>query len=311
MSPSASIHRSWRSVSWSRIASSSSRTRSCRSASKTRIRRPSATRRPSLLEQLAGASQPASAREPPPACRLGPVSDVSTPRARGAATSHRYASGIKEPGPMARALSLFGWSPAPAVRRKATLKDRDRAHLGCVRDRSEAATPRRAVPAGRLEVHVAAVAMATSRHRVLLLRNVRDERLGRQDHRRDRGRVLERRTGDLGRVDDALVEHVPVLALEGIEALALRQALDLLDDDLAGLAGVVRDLASRSLERLADDLDADLGITLELDLVERRDCLQQRRAATGDHPLLEARADRRESVLDPVLLLLELDLGRG
>src|SRR3954447_23724830 len=212
---------------------------------------------------------------------------------------------------MARALSLFGWSPARAVRRKATLKDRDRAHLGWWRDRSEAATPRRAVPAGRLEVHVAAVAMATSRHRVLLLRNVRDERLGRQDHRRDRGRVLERRTGDLGRVDDALVEHVPVLALEGIEALALRQALDLLDDDLAGLAGVVRDLASRSLERLADDLDADLGITLELDLVERRDCLQQRRAATGDHPLLEARADRRESVLDPVLLLLELDLGRG
>src|SRR4029077_13549323 len=35
------------------------------------------------------------------------------------------------------------------------------------------------------------------------------------------------------------------------------------------------------------------------------------RAATGDHALLDAGPGRREGVLDPVLLLLELDLRRG
>ena len=49
---------------------------------------------------------------------------------------------------------------------------------------------------------------------------------------------------------------------------------DLVDDDLAGLSGVVGDLACRGLERLADDLDADLSITLELEAVERRDRLE-------------------------------------
>ena len=85
----------------------------------------------------------------------------------------------------------------------------------------------------------------------------------------------------------------------------------MLDDDLAGLAGVVGDLAGRRLERLAHDVDADLGVALELELVERRDGLQERGAAAGDEALLDGRAGRRERVLDAVLLLLELDLGGG
>ena len=87
------------------------------------------------------------------------------------------------------------------------------------------------------------------------------------------------------------------------------EALDLLDDDLAGRAGVVGDLAGRRLERLADDVDADLLVAFELELVERRDRLQERRAAAGDEALLDGRAGRRERILDAVLLLLELDLG--
>ena len=74
-------------------------------------------------------------------------------------------------------------------------------------------------------------------------------------------------------------------------------------------AGVVGDLAGRGLERLAHDVDADLGVALELELVERRDGLQERRAAAGDEALLDGRAGRRERILDAVLLLLELDLG--
>ena len=53
------------------------------------------------------------------------------------------------------------------------------------------------------------------------------------------------------------------------------------------------------------------GVALELEPVERRVGLQQRRAAAGDDALLDRRTGRRERVLDAVLLLLELDLGRG
>ena len=63
------------------------------------------------------------------------------------------------------------------------------------------------------------------------------------------------------------------------------------------------------LERLAHDVDADLGVALELDLVERRDGLQEGGATAGDEALLDGRAGRRERILDAVLLLLELDLG--
>src|SRR6266540_980939 len=103
----------------------------------------------------------------------------------------------------------------------------------------------RLLPVRGLEVHVsAAVAVAAgARTRLLLLGEVGDEGLGGQDHRRDRRRVLERRTGDLASVDDALQEHVAVLALERIVAAATLGLADLVDDDLATGAGVVGDLA--------------------------------------------------------------------
>src|SRR6266511_3076669 len=119
-----------------------------------------------------------------------------------------------------------------------------------------------------LEVHIPAVAGAGAGWRRPLLRDVRDERLRRQDHGRDGRGVLERRAGHLGRVDDAALEHVDVLALEGVEAVAGLEALDLLDHHLAGLAGVVGDLPRRGLEGLPDDAHSDRVIAFELELVE-------------------------------------------
>ena len=81
----------------------------------------------------------------------------------------------------------------------------------------------------------------------------------------------------------------------------------MLDDDLTRGAGVVRDLpggASRALRTMS----TPTAITVELDLVEHRDRLQERRATTGDETLLDGRAGRRQRV-DAVLLLLQLDLG--
>ena len=54
---------------------------------------------------------------------------------------------------------------------------------------------------------------------LLLLRRLGDHRLGRQQETRDGRRVLQRQARDLGRVDDAELHHVAVLAVRGVEAV--------------------------------------------------------------------------------------------
>src|SRR2546421_12993275 len=59
------------------------------------------------------------------------------------------------------------------------------------------------------------------RHRrrvLLLLRQVGDQRLGRQQQRGDRRRILQRHPLDLGRVDDPRLQHVHELHALGVEA---------------------------------------------------------------------------------------------
>ena len=99
--------------------------------------------------------------------------------------------------------------------------------------------------------------------------------------------------------------------MQRVEALADGLLLDGRHDDRAFLAGVLGDLADRCLQRATQDVDADRLVAFELELVERRDGLQERGAAAGDDALLDRRAGGRKRVLDAVLLLLELDLGRG
>src|SRR5664280_2957397 len=72
-----------------------------------------------------------------------------------------------------------------------------------------------------LEVHVshAATAAAARHRRGGLLRLVRDDHFGRQEQRGDRRGILQRRAGDLGRVNDAGLDHVDVLAGGRIQAV--------------------------------------------------------------------------------------------
>ena len=81
---------------------------------------------------------------------------------------------------------------------------------------------------------------------------VGDERLGGEEQAGDRRRVLQRRTGHLGRVDDAGLEQVDELAGGGVEADGAGLALDLLHDDRTLETGVVGDEPSRRLERPVD-----------------------------------------------------------
>src|SRR5919109_178623 len=118
------------------------------------------------------------------------------------------------------------------------------------------------------------VVHAAGRHawgRLLLLREIGDDRLGGEEQARDAGRVLEGRARHLGRIDDPGHEHVDILALLRVVAVARLELADSLDDDRAFLTSVDGDLTQRLLERAAQDLDADRLVAQDLDLVECRD----------------------------------------
>src|SRR5665647_3259382 len=88
-----------------------------------------------------------------------------------------------------------------------------------------------------LEVHPShsAAHAAAARHAAagtLLLRDLGDHRLGGDQQPGNRCRALDRRTHDLGRVDDALADEIAVLAGLRVEAPVVLVLLeDLADND--------------------------------------------------------------------------------
>src|SRR3546814_717235 len=140
---------------------------------------------------------------------------------------------------------------------------------------------------------------------------VSDEHLGGEEQGCDRRCVLQRRTGDLGRVDDAGLEQVLELAGGGVEAGRALFALGLLHHDGTFVAGVGGDEPGRGLEGGPHGACAGGLVAVELlgHLEHRGTAAEEGGAATGDDAFLDRRAGRREGVLDAVLLLLELDLG--
>src|SRR4051812_29795133 len=158
--------------------------------------------------------------------------------------------------------------------------------------------------------HAAHVGHAAAGAGAVLLGGLGDDRLGGEDVLRDRRGVLQRRARDHGGVDDARADEVDHLAGGGVQALARGGLADVVDDDRALVAGVLRDLAERLLERADDDLRARL-LVLDVERVEvdRLDRLEQRHAAARHDALLEGRAGGLQRVLDAVLLLLHLRLG--
>ncbi len=76
--------------------------------------------------------------------------------------------------------------------------------------------------------------------------------------------------------------------------------------------GVFCDLASKRLDRAANDVDTDALVTIGgLDGVERLDGAQQRHTAARQNAFLDRRAGCVKRVVDAVLLLLHLDLRRA
>src|SRR5262249_10889233 len=96
-----------------------------------------------------------------------------------------------------------------------------------------------------------------------------------------------------------------------VQALPRRGVADLVDNDRALEAGVVRQLADRLLERTRDDGRTRPLVTLEVVELDRVRGSEECDTATRHHALLERGASRLDRVLDAVLLLLHLRLGRS
>src|SRR6267143_303519 len=166
-----------------------------------------------------------------------------------------------------------------------------------------------------LEVHTTHAA-AARRHAAaacVLLRHFGHHGFGGDQQRRDRGRVLDRHTHDLGRVDDALGDQVDVFAGLGVEAIGVLILLeDLADDDGTVLARVDRDLAGWIRQRLTDDLDAGLlVVVLGAKPLEVLGGTQQSDAAARHDAFFNRSTGRMHRVINAILALPHFDFGRA
>src|SRR5664280_2827348 len=155
--------------------------------------------------------------------------------------------------------------------------------------------------------------VATRGRRSGLFGLVGDDNLSSEEQRGDGRGVLQRRTRDLGGVDDALGDEVDILSVGRVETPAGRQVADLLGHDATLETTVDSDLFERSLGRDANDVRTRGLVALKRELDERSvGGLYQGHATTGDDALLDCSLRIADSVLDAVLALLELDLrGRA
>src|SRR6266852_2225649 len=137
-----------------------------------------------------------------------------------------------------------------------------------------------------------------------------DEGFGGEHEARDGRSVLQRKARDLGRVDDAHLDHVPVLAGLGIEAeVFVLGFANPADHNGAFMAGVEGELAGRLFEGALHDADANGFVIMQLELLDGRDAAEQRRAAAGDDAFLDSRAGGVHGVFDTRLLFLQFGFG--
>ncbi len=117
--------------------------------------------------------------------------------------------------------------------------------------------------------------------------------------------------GDLGRVQDAELDHVAELAVGGVVAEAARTFLDLRLRMTDGSSpALVDDLAQRGFHRAQGDLDAVVLVFVDaLEAGDRRHGTDQGDAAARDHAFLDGRTGRVQGVFDAGLLFLHLDFG--
>src|SRR5687768_8355330 len=166
----------------------------------------------------------------------------------------------------------------------------------------------------RLEVHIAHAAHARSAAAHggrLLLGPLGDHGFRCHQQAGDRSRVLQGATHDLGRVDDAGLEHVDIFGVLRVEAEGAALAFEqLADHDRTVDASVLGDLTDRLLQGATHDVDARLLVrVVALELLKHLGAIEQSDAAADDDAFLDRGAGGVHRVIDAILALLHLDLG--
>ncbi len=165
-----------------------------------------------------------------------------------------------------------------------------------------------------LHAHVAHAAHTAAGHGgcALVLRRLGHHALGGQHQGRHGGGVLQRGAGDLGRVENAHIQHIAVGVIGGVEA-KIALAFKHLVDHHAGLAtGVGNDFAQRLFNGTQHNLDASfLVVVVALDLACGLTGTQQGHAAASHNAFFHRSAGSVQGVFDTSLLLLHFHLGGG
>src|ERR1019366_504228 len=167
-----------------------------------------------------------------------------------------------------------------------------------------------------LHPHVTHVAHATlgsgARAFVVTLASLGNQHFRGEHEGGHRGRVLQRHAHHLGGIDDARKNEILVLAGGDVVAKRALAFADLVHDDGALVAAVLRDLAQGLFDGPANDVHAVGLIPVELERGQGRKRAQQGHAAPWNDTFLDGRAGGMKGVLDACLLLLHLGLcGRA
>src|SRR6266516_3261877 len=152
----------------------------------------------------------------------------------------------------------------------------------------------------------------TSRHgsSAFFFWRIGDQRIGSQEHTGDTGGILQGGTCHLHRINDTGFEHIHVLALEYIEAVATGLCTYIGNCNGSIAASIFHDLAQRLLKCAAQDDDTRLFVTgSDLDFVQRRDRMSQHSTAACYDTFFDSGACSGKRILYAMLLLFEFDLG--
>ena len=178
-------------------------------------------------------------------------------------------------------------------------------------------TPKGAFFSARADVpnlhhtHAAALARTSERRQVgTFLGDFVDGCLGDEDQASNGCCRLQSGARNLYGIGNAHLNHAALFAVCEVVAFALSECLGLFDNNGAFIASVGRDSAHRSLERLADDVNANLLVCVcNLNCVKCADCVDESYAATSNDTFFNCCAGCLQSVFDAALLFLKLRLG--
>src|SRR5690606_23306284 len=167
--------------------------------------------------------------------------------------------------------------------------------------------PRRFNEKDLLEIHVSARSCRSCSRR---LGQFAHACFRRQDQSGNRGGILQRRTGDLGRIDDADFHQFAELTCGGVVAEVTLAFVHLCHHNGRLLTRVADDGAQGGLQGTADDIDARILVrVIALEAIQCLASTQQRDTASRDNAFFYSSTGGMERIVHAILFLLHFHFG--